>query len=141
MKLPSWKEALAKKMIIRGRKDHARALQMEEMALLREEYLHQKFETKFLALKLEAHYDIIKELLYAHMYKQGFSCNHDLLLLVYAQHHFHDFKDENKLIKELFSMKLKIHSLKPEKFQDYFEKNEDALKNIISLLKERLRMM
>lgn len=141
MKLLTWKEAIAKRVIIQGRKDHARALQMEEMALLREEYLHQKFETKFLALKLEAYYDIIKELLYAHMYKQGFSCTHDLLLLVYAQHHFHEFKEQNKLVKELFSMKLKIHSLKSEKLKKYFEKNEDALDEIISLLKERLRIM
>ena len=141
MKLPTWKEALAKKFVVAGRKDHTRALQMEEMALLREEYLHQQFETKFLALKLEVHYDIIKELLYAHMYKQGFVCSQDQFLIVYAQHHFHEFKDENKLIKELFSMKLKIHSLKSDKLLKYFEKNEDALKDIISLLKERLRMM
>jgi hypothetical protein len=141
MKLSSWKEAIAKKMIIQGRKDHTRALQMEEMAFLREEYLHQRFETKFLALKLEAYYDIIKELLYAHMYKQGFVCSHDQFLLIYAHHHFHDFKEQNKVLKELFSMKLKIHSLKPKKLKRYFAKNEDALHEIIYVLKERLRIM
>lgn len=141
MKLLTWKEALVKKCITRGKKDHARALQMEEMALLHEEYLHQKFETKFLALKLEAYYDIIKELLYAHMDKQGFSCAQDIFLVVYAQHHFHEFKEQNKQIKELFSMKMKIHALLPENIKIYFEKHETELREIISLLKQRLRMM
>ncbi len=137
--IPTWKQCLKEKLIQKSPPDKASALQMERMAQLREEFLQQPFQEKFLSLKIEAYYDMIRELLHAHMYKNGFSCVHDPLLLVYARHHFHSFKKEMKLIEELFKTRQQIHTHRPEQLKKYLENTEEKLKDAIRELKKRLR--
>ncbi len=134
----TWKQCLEQKLIQRSAPDKVRALQMERMAQLREEFLQKPFEEKFLSLKIEAYYDIIRELLHAHMYKNGFSCIHDPLLLIYARHHFHAFKNEMKLIEEVFRMRKLLHAHKQEKVKKYLEQNEEKLNEAIQEIKTRL---
>jgi hypothetical protein len=138
-KLPSWKQCLRQKLIRTSAPDKVSMLQMERMAQLREEFLQKHFENKFLSLKVEAYYDIIRELLHAHMYKNGFSCIHDLLLLVYARHHFHVFRKEMKFIEELFRVRSILHKQHPEKLKKYLANNEEKLQHVIGALKKRLQ--
>ena len=135
----SWKQALQKKYIKTAAPDKHRTLQMQKMALLREEFLEEEIDEKFIALQLEAYYDIIKELLYAHMYRQGFVCNSPSYLPLYAKHHFHGFSSEVKSIETLFAMKAKLHSLSAPRIQKYLQENEQELKGIIERTKQKLR--
>lgn len=114
---------------------------MERMALLRDDFLQHHVDQKYIVLKLEAYYDIVKELLYAHMYKNGYTCTNHQCLVGYFEHHLYGFKKEYALIEELFSLKLKMHRIPPKQIQDFLQKNEDLLKQTISLLKERLQTL
>lgn len=133
----TWKSAVQQKLITKSTVQRQKAIQMQEMASVREEFLREPIDEKFIALRLEAYYDIIKELLYAHAYKQGFTFISDTLLPLYAHHHLHEFKKELKKIEELFVMKSKIHSLGWENIKAYLDKNEEILDQIIKKLKER----
>lgn len=139
----SWKQALQQKLILKRYPQKAKAIQMQEMASLREEFLNEPIDEKFSALKLEAYYDIIKELIYAYAYKRGFIFSSDTLsdslLPLYAHHHLHDFKKEIKEIEELFFMKSRIHSLGWKDIKIYLEKNQEMLNRIIEKLKKRLQ--
>lgn len=135
----NWKECLEKKLIVKTKPNRSLAIQMERMALVREEFLQHHVDQKFIALKLEAYYDIIKELLYAHMYKNGYACADHEWLVGYFEHHLHGFKEEYVLIEQLFAMKQKMHFTNPRKIQEFLGKNEVLLKKTIFLLKKRLQ--
>ncbi len=137
----SWKECITKKYITKTKPDRSMAIQMERMALLREDFLQHHVDQKFIVLKLEAYYDIIKELLYAHMYKNGYACTNPQCLVGYFEHHLHGFRKEYALIEELFSMKMKMHRISPKQIQEFLQTNDAGLKKIILLLKERLRTL
>lgn len=135
----TWKQALQQKLIIKGPLQKSKAQQMQHVASLREEFLKEPIDEKFIALQLEAYYDIIKELLSAYAYKQGFTFASDALLPLYAHHHLHDFKKEIQKIEELFVIKSKIHSLGWKNIKTYLDKNEEMLNQIIKKLKEKLQ--
>lgn len=135
---PTWKQCLAQNLIQKSAVDHASSLQMERMAALREEFLQEHFEDKFLSLKLEAYYDLIRELLHAHMYKQGFTTVYDPLVLVYARHHFHAFKKELKIIEDIFNIRQQLHAHHQTQVKKYLEQNEEKIKRLILELKKRL---
>ncbi|MBI5002927.1 hypothetical protein HZC31_06050 [Candidatus Woesearchaeota archaeon] len=139
--MESWKACIAKKYITKTKPNRSMAIQMERMALLREDFLQHHVDQKYIVLKLEAYYDIVKELLYSNLYKNGYTCSNPQCLVGYFEHHLRGFKKEYGLIEELFSLKLKMHRIPPQKIQDFLQKNEELLKKTISLLKERLRAL
>ncbi len=137
----SWKDCIAKKYVTKTKPNRSMAIQMERMALLRDDFLQHHVDQKYIILKLEAYYDIVKELLYAHMYKNGYACTTPQCLVGYFEHHLHGFKKEYALIEELFAMKLKMHKIPPKQIQDFLQKNENLLKQTILLLKERMHTL
>ena len=137
----TWKECIKKKYITKTKTNRSMAIQMERMALLREDFLQHQVDEKFIVLKLEAYYDIIKELLYSNLYKNGYACSNPQCLVAYVEHHLHNFKKEYALIQELFAMKLKMHRISPKEIQEFLQKNEQLLKKTIALLKERLKTL
>jgi len=56
----SWKECVEQKIIFKTTPDNERAKQMQNIANLRLEFWDKPIEDKFVALKVEAYYDIIK---------------------------------------------------------------------------------
>lgn len=138
LKTISWKQALAKKVFSKTTPNRRLSLQLLHMAEIREDFLRGKIDQKFIALRLEAYFDVIRELLLAHLYKNGWQCTNQFLLPLYAEHHFHQFHAESKAIKLLFYMKQKIHQYEYQKIADYLQKNEEILFETIAILKERL---
>ena len=61
----SWKECVDKEIITKTTPDEERSVQMMNMADLRMKFWDKKIEDRFIALKVEAYYDIIKELIFA----------------------------------------------------------------------------
>ena len=75
----SWKECIDRGIITETQADEERSNQMLQMANLRLEFWDKNVDDKFIALKVEAYYDIIKELIFAHIYKNGYNCTNHLV--------------------------------------------------------------
>jgi hypothetical protein len=134
----SWKECVDQKIIIRSVPDEERAVQLANMARLRQEFWDRKIEDKFIALKIEAYYDIIKELIFSHMYKNGLNCTNHLCLIAYLREKFEDFDFETGKIDELRKLRNEISYRGFAVKRDYLERNELEFKSIIRKLNERL---
>ena len=134
----SWKECVDKKIIIETQADEERSNQMLKMANIRLEFWDKKLDNKFIALKVEAYYDIIKELIFAHLYKNGYNCTNHLCLIAYLKERFQDFDFEIQKIDELRKIRNEINYRGLTIKKDYLERNELEFQNIIKRLKEEL---
>ena len=134
----SWKECVDQGIITETQADEERSSQMLQMADLRLEFWDKKVEEKFIALKVEAYYDIIKELIFAHLYKNGYNCTNHLCLIAYLKEKIQDFDFENQKIDELRKVRNEINYRGLTVKKDYLERNELEFKNIIKRLKEEL---
>src|SRR3989338_7506863 len=132
--MDSWKVCIAKRYITKTKTNRS-------MAIHREDFLQHHVDQKYIVLKLEAYYDIVKELLYSNLYKNGYTCSNPQCLVGYFEHHLRGFKKEYALIEELFAMKLKMHLIPPKQIQEFLQKKDAELKKIILLLKERLQTL
>ena len=134
----SWKECTDEKIITKTVPDEERANQMFQMANLRLKFWDNNISNEFNVLKVEAYYDIIKELIFANLYKNGYNCANHLCLIAYLKEKVNNFDFEIHKIDELRRIRNDINyrGLKIQK--DYFERNELEFKNIIKRLKEEL---
>lgn len=108
------------------------------MANLRLEFWDKKIEDKFTAIKVEAYYDIIKELIFAHLYRNGFNCINHLCLIAYLKENISDFDYEIEKIDELRRIRNEINYRGFTVQKDFLDRNELEFKNIIRKLKEEL---
>ncbi len=134
----SWKECVDQGIITETQADEERSRQMLQMANLRLEFWNKKVDEKFIALKVEAYYDIIKELIFAHIYKNGYNCTNHLCLIAYLKEKIQDFDFEIQKIDELRKVRNEINYRGLTIKKDYLERNELEFKNIIKRLKEEL---
>ena len=105
----SWKECVDQGIITETQADEERSNQMLQMANLRLEFWNKKVDEKFIALKVEAYYDIIKELIFAHIYKNGYNCTNHLCLIAYLKEKIQDFDFEIQKIDELRKVRNEIN--------------------------------
>ena len=134
----SWKECVDQGIITETQADEERSNQMLQMGNLRLEFWDKKVDEKFIALKVEAYYDIIKELIFAHIYKNGYNCTNHLCLIAYLKEKIQDFDFEIQKIDELRKVRNEINYRGLTIKKDYLERNELEFKNIIKRLKEEL---
>ena len=135
----SWKECIDEGIISQSTPDEERSNQMLMMANLRLKFWDKKVADEFIVLKVEAYYDIIKELLFAHLYKNGYNCTNHLCLIAYLKEKIKDFDFETQKIDELRKVRNEINYRGLTIKKDYLERNELEFKNIIKRLKEELR--
>ncbi len=134
----SWKECVEEKIITPSVPDEERSNQMLIMANLRLKFWDKKVSDEFIVLKVEAYYDIIKELIFAHLYKNGYNCSNHLCLIAYLKEKMKDFDFEIQKIDELRKVRNEINYRGLAVKKDYLERNELEFKNIIKRLKEEL---
>ena len=134
----SWKECVDERIITQSVPDEERSNQMLMMANLRLKFWDKKVADEFIVLKVEAYYDIIKELLFAHLYKNGYNCTNHLCLIAYLKEKIKDFDFETQKIDELRKVRNEINYRGLTIKKDYLERNELEFKNIIKRLKEEL---
>ena len=134
----SWKECVDEGIITQNVPDEERSNQMLMMANLRLKFWDKKVADEFIVLKVEAYYDIIKELLFAHLYKNGYNCTNHLCLIAYLKEKNKDFDFETQKIDELRKVRNEINYRGLTIKKDYLERNELEFKNIIKRLKEEL---
>ena len=135
----NWKECVEQNIITKSQPDKERSSQMLKMAELRFEFWNRRIEDKYISLKIEAYYDIIKELIFAHMYKNGFNCTNHLCLISYLKEKFEDFDFEIEKIDELRKVRNEINYRGFFIKKDYLERNELEFKNIINKLRDSLK--
>lgn len=136
-----WKECIDKGIIIKTEPDNERSDQMVRMADLRLEFWEEDTESKFAALKVEAYYDVIKELIFAHLYKKGYNCTNHLCLIAYLEENFENIEFEIHKIDELRKVRNEINYRGMNVQQDYLARNELEFKNIIKKLKEEISVV
>ena len=134
----SWKACVDEGIIIQTVPDKERSNQMLLMANLRLKFWDKKITDEFIVLKVEAYYDIIKELLFAHLYKNGYNCTNHLCLIAYLKEKIKEFDFEIQKIDELRKVRNEINYRGLTIKKDYLERNELEFKNIIKQLKEEL---
>lgn len=134
----NWKECVDEWIITKTVPDEERSNQMLVMANLRLKFWDKKVADEFIVLKVEAFYDIIKELLFAHLYKNGYNCTNHLCLIAYLKEKIKDFDFETQKIDELRKVRNEINYRGLLIKKDYLERNELEFKNIIKRLKEEL---
>ena len=134
----SWKECVDEGIITQNVPDEERSNQMLIMANLRLKFWDKKVADEFIVLKVEAYYDIIKELLFAHLYKSGYNCTNHLCLIAYLKEKIKDFDFETQKIDELRKVRNEINYRGLTIQKDYLERNELEFKNIIKRLKEEM---
>ena len=134
----SWKECVDEGIITQNVPDEERSNQMLMMANLRLKFWDKKITDEFIVLKVEAYYDIIKELLFAHLYKNGYNCTNHLCLIAYLKEKIKEFDFEIQKIDELRKVRNEINYRGLTIKKDYLERNELEFKNIIIRLKEEL---
>ena len=134
----SWKECVEEKIITQSVPDEERSNQMLMMADLRLKFWDKKVADEFIVLKVEAYYDIIQELIFAHLYKNGYNCTNHLCLIAYLKEKIRGFDFEIQKIDELRKVRNEINYRGLIIKKDYLERNELEFKNIIKRLKEEL---
>ena len=134
----SWKECVDKKIIFKTQKDEDRSNQILKMVEIRFEFWNKPVDDKFVTLKIEAYYDIIKELIFAHIYKAGYNCTNHLCLIAYLKEKIEDFDFETQKIDELRTIRNDINYRGFFVKKEYLKKNELEFKNIIKRLKEEI---
>ena len=134
----SWKECMDEGISSQSVPDEERSNQMLMMANLRLKFWDKKVADEFIVLKVEAYYDIIKELIFAHLYKNGYNCTNHLCLIAYLKEKIKDFDFETQKIDELRKVRNEINYRGLIIKKDYLERNELEFKNIIKRLKEEL---
>jgi hypothetical protein len=134
----SWKECLEQGIITESTPDSERSNQMLKMANIRFEFWNKEIADKYIALKVEAYYDIIKELIFAHMYNHGFNCTNHLCLISYLKKNIKNFDFESEKIDELRQLRNEISYRGFSVKKDYLERNEQDFKAIIEKLKAEI---
>lgn len=135
----SWGQCLELGIVKRGRPDLKKASRMLKMAHLRMRFWDRRIEDEFAALKVEAYYDVIQELVHAHLYRKGYNCSNHLCLISFLEENFRHFGRETMKIDELRVVRNDMNYKGLIVERDYLERNEREFRRIIAGLRERLR--
>lgn len=130
----NWEECIKRRIIQEIKPDFGRVSKLTELAMTRYEFWNVEINEKYNALKVEAMYDVIKELILAHMLKNGFNCTNHLCLIAYLEKNFRNFKFEIRKINELRMMRNAISYRAINVDKNYLKDNELEIKHIIKKL-------
>jgi len=137
----NWKECVEKEIITKTEPDTERSKKMVQMAEIRLEFWEKEVDKKHSSLKVEAYYDIIKELIFAHIYKNGYNCKNHICLIAYLKEHMSNFDFEIEKIDELRKVRNEI-AYRGFNVQDgYLKRNEFEFKSIIKKLEQEIEKL
>ena len=137
-KIPKLEECIRKKKILKTRPNPSRALALLKISNLRNEFLHSIGDDKFALFKIEIYYEIIKELLFANLYAEGYASKNHLCLLSFLQATAPDLTYEIEKINELRKVRNSISYRGISIDSEYLQFNELEFRHIIKKLQERL---
>lgn len=130
----NWEECLQNNHIRETLPDANRAQSMQKMALFRLKFWKKQSTSP---LKVEAYYEIIRELGFAHMYKKGYNCSNHICLIPYLEKYLDAY--ETQKVNELRQVRNEINYRGFSIPDDYLMRNEMEFSHIIDKLIELLR--
>ncbi|MEK6903259.1 MAG: hypothetical protein AABW64_01260 [Nanoarchaeota archaeon] len=134
--LMSWGACL-KEHIKKIPKDKERAKALLSMAKLRHEFLTvYEFNQKYSSIVAEGYYEIMKELLTALFYIEGYNSDNHECLISYLRQHYPDLVYEAGIIHQLKNIRNDIGYKGFIIDPDYLEKNKLEFKHIIKILEK-----
>lgn len=131
----SWEECVKQAIIIKIPPDDEKSKQIMDMAMLRLEFWENKIDERFTVLKIEAYYEIIKELTLSLIYKEGYNCINHQCLIAYLTNNVKGFDYEINKIDELRQIRNEIAYRGFKVNANYLKRNELEFKGIITQLK------
>lgn len=129
-----WKDCIDSGILVKTMPDKERSSQMLKMANTRLKFWDKPIDNEFIALKVEAYYDVIRELIFAHLYKNGYNCTNHICLIAYLREKLKDFDYEIHKIDELRKVRNEITYRGFAVQKDYLQRNGLEFKNIINHL-------
>ncbi|MBU1199806.1 MAG: hypothetical protein KKF46_04995 [Nanoarchaeota archaeon] len=134
--LMSWENCLTHH-IKRIQKDKNRANELIKMADLRYEFWKKHhYDKKYVSLVVDGYYEVIKEMLTALLYTEGFKSGNHECLIAFFKHKYPEFDYESDIIYQLKNIRNEISYrgffVKPE----YFEMNKIEFQHIIKTLRK-----
>jgi len=132
----TWEECVERGIIQKIGSNPEIANKMFAMASLRLEFLDRDMEEKYTSLKIEAYYDIIKELIFANLYREGYNCSNHICLIAYSKIRFDFFKEEIRVINNIRKLRNDISYRGENISNGFLIQNEVKFKKIIKKLSE-----
>lgn len=131
-----WDECV-KNHIIKIEKDEERARALTKMAALRYEYWsNTRFDKKFASIAVDGYYEVVKELLTALLYLNGYKSDNHECLIAYLKEFYPDLAYEVGIIHQLKNIRNDIDYRGFFVSSDYLERNKLEFKHIIEKLQE-----
>jgi hypothetical protein len=132
----SWEACVSQRIVYNTPINTKRANQLVQMAKLRLQFWGQQDEEEFLSLKVEGYYDIIKELVLAHMSLNWLDCSNHICLVAYIREKLKYSKWTliNKLRKTRNAISYRGYYVD----NDFFWREKSGLDDFINGMIERL---
>ncbi len=128
----SWEKCQEKGIIKKIVPNPKRGERLKQMALLRLEFWDKNILNKFIPMKVEGFYEIIKELILTLMLKTGFNSTNHLCLIEFLREYY-PILDAERLNK-LRKVRNEINYRGAKVNNEYFLENEEEFKLIIKKL-------
>jgi len=129
-----WKDCIDEGVIKKTRPNENLSKSTKNIALLRLELWQKVKSRRYIPLKLEAYYEIIKELLFSHMYEQGYNSSNHICLIAFAIEMSLLSVREARLINQLRIYRHRINYQGKVTSDEYFLKNKETFLKIIKKL-------
>jgi len=127
----SWDDCLAQGIVYEVPFQSKKSVNLFELAKVRLDFWSNQ-NTAPASLKLEAYYEIIKELLFAHLYKKGFNCSNHVCLISFCGEFFNFSKQDIFKLHKLRKLRNEINYR--GLFIDSLEGEEDFILYVINVL-------
>jgi len=135
----SWDLCL-KEHITNISKDADKAKALLKMANLRYEFWSNlKFDSKYTSIVVEGYYELIKELLTALLYLEGYKSDNHECLIAYLKKHCPELSYETGFIYQLKNIRNDIDYKGFFVNADYLEMNKLELKHVIEVLQKLIK--
>jgi hypothetical protein len=127
-------ECIQNKSIYKTIPNPKRAQQLRKMALIRKEFWQQSTEEKFISLQTEGYYEIMKELVLAKMYEDGFNCTNHVCLFLFAKKQEFITEREFLVLDNLRKIRNNMSYRGFFVVKEYMERNKPFFEKIIKKL-------
>lgn len=121
-------------------KDKDKAISLLKMADMRYEFWSNlKFDSKYTSIAVDGYYEIMKELLTALLYLEGYKSDNHECLIAYLKEHYSDLSYEVGILYQLKRVRNDIDYKGFFVNAEYLERNKLEFKHIIETLQKIIK--
>jgi hypothetical protein len=136
---PNFEECIDKGLLTKVPKYSQKAKQLLDLAFLRISFWENQNEQKYSVLKVEAYYEIIKELAFSLMSLMEYNSSNHLCMLAFLHHSLPNYQYELTKIAELRRIRNEINYRGTQIPKEYLQENQLEFKQIIKLIQTKIQ--